>query len=139
MVLPLPGVRLVTYALLADLVLVSHAIFILFVVLGGVLVLWRRGMVWVHIPCAAWGILIEFKGWVCPLTYLENDLRAAAGAGGYAGGFIDHYLLPLIYPSALTPGMQVLLGSAALIVNVIIYALVWRGIRAGSNRRSKPT
>ena len=116
------------YALLTDLVFVLHATFILFVVFGGMLVLWKRSLVWIHVPCAAWGILIEFRGWVCPLTYLENDLRAAAGAGGYEGGFIDHYLLPLIYPAALTPATQIVLGSAALIVNVIIYALVWRRI-----------
>lgn len=125
-----------SYALLADLVLILHGIFILFVVLGGVLVLWRPGMAWIHIPCAAWGILIEFRGWICPLTYLENDLRAAAGTGGYESGFIDHYLMPLIYPSALTPGMQIVLGAAALTVNVIIYALVWRRLRTGSNRLS---
>lgn len=117
------------YALLADLVLALHAAFILFVVSGGLLVLWRRRLAWLHIPAAAWGILIEFQGWICPLTYLENDLRAAAGSGGYAVGFIDHYLAPLVYPSALTPEIQILLGLAALLVNVIIYTLVWRKLR----------
>jgi len=117
------------YALLADLVLVLHAAFILFVVLGGLLVLWRRTVAWLHIPAAAWGILIEFKGWICPLTYLENDLRQAAGGSGYAGGFVDHYLAPLVYPEALTPEIQVLLGVAALLVNVAVYALVWFKLR----------
>lgn len=114
------------YALLADLVLVLHAAFIVFVVLGGLLVLWRRHFAWLHVPAAAWGILIEFRGWICPLTFLENDLRQAAGGSGYDGGFIDHYLAPLVYPEALTPETQVMLGLAALLVNVIVYALVWR-------------
>jgi hypothetical protein len=118
------------YALLADLILILHAVFILFVVLGGVLVFWRRGVAWLHIPCALWGAIIEFKGWICPLTYLENDLRAAAGSGGYAGGYIDHYLLPLVYPSGLTSGMQVMLGLAVLLVNAVIYTLLWRNMRA---------
>lgn len=118
------------YALLADLVLMLHAAFIVFVVLGGLLVLWRRRLAWLHIPAAAWGILIEFRGWICPLTYLENDLRAAAGGSGYAGGFIDHYLAPLVYPAALTQGTQVLLGLAALLVNAVIYTLAWRKLRS---------
>ena len=117
------------YALLADLTLFLHATFILFVVFGGVLVFWRRGLVWLHIPCALWGILIEFQGWVCPLTYLENDLRAAANTGGYDGGFINHYLVPLVYPSGLTSDTQVLLGLVVLFVNAMIYALVWRNMR----------
>ena len=122
------------YALLADLMLILHATFILFVVFGGVLVFWRRGLAWFHVPGALWGILIEFRGWVCPLTYLENDLRAAAGSGGYASGFIDHYLVPLVYPLGLTSDTQVLLGLAVLIINAIIYTLVWRNMRAKSHR-----
>jgi hypothetical protein len=124
------------YALLADLMLVLHATFILFVVFGGVLVFWRRGLAWFHVPAALWGGLIEFQGWTCPLTYLENNLRAAAGAGGYAGGYIDHYLMPLVYPSDLTADTQVLLGLMVLFINVIIYTLVWRNMRAQSNRLS---
>ena len=113
------------YALLADLILILHATFILFVVFGGVLVFWRRGIAWIHIPCALWGILIELRGWICPLTYLENDLRAAAGAGGYSGGFIDHYLVPLVYPAGLTSSTQFILGLTVLLFNAIIYTLVW--------------
>jgi len=122
------------YTLLVDLMLLLHAIFILFVVFGGVLVFWRRGLAWFHIPAALWGTLIEFKGWVCPLTYLENDLRAAAGTDGYTGGYIDHYLMPLVYPSGLTPDTQIMLGLAVLFINTIIYALVWYDVRAKSNR-----
>ncbi len=117
------------YALFADLVLFLHATFILFVVLGGLLVLWHRRLIWLHIPAAAWGILIEFQGWICPLTYLENDLRDAAGRGVYAVGFIEHYLVPLVYPSALSHETQVMLGLVVLIVNVVIYTLVWRKLR----------
>ena len=117
------------YALLADLVLVLHATFILFVVFGGLLVFWRRGLIWLHIPAAAWGILIEFLGWICPLTYLEKDLRAAADGSGYAVGFLDHYLVPLVYPSALTHETQVLLGLAVLFINAVIYALVCKVVK----------
>ena len=124
------------YALLADLALILHAAFILFVVFGGVLVFWRRGLAWLHIPAALWGILIEFQGWVCPLTYLENDLRVAADNSGYAGGFIDHYLVPLVYPSGLTSDMQFLLGLAVLFINAIVYTLVWRNLRTKSDRLS---
>ena len=114
------------YSLFADLVLILHVIFIFFVVLGGVAVLWRPRLAWLHVPCALWGIIIGYLGWICPLTYLENDLRSAAGSRGYTGGFIDHYLMPLVYPSGLNPEMQVLLGTAVLSINIIIYVLVWR-------------
>lgn len=118
------------YSLLADLLLVLHAAFILFVVFGGLLVLWRAGFAWIHVPAALWGILIELQGWICPLTYLENDLRAVAGEEGYAGGFIDHYLVPLVYPSGLTHDMQIQLGLMVLFINAVIYALVWRKAHA---------
>jgi len=120
------------YNLLADLVLLLHATFILFVVLGGLLVFWRLGLAWLHLPCAFWGMLIELKGWICPLTYLENDLRSAAGSNGYAGGFIEHYLAPLVYPPGLTTEIQILLGLLVLFINVIIYTLVWRRKQTGS-------
>lgn len=117
------------YALLADLTLILHALFILFVIVGGVLVFWRPGFAWLHIPCAMWGVAIELRGWICPLTYLENDLRIAAEGSGYTGGFINHYLVPLVYPPGLTPGTQVLLGLAVLLINVTIYSLAWRKMR----------
>lgn len=118
------------YALLADLTLALHATFILFVVLGAFLVFWRPRASWFHIPCALWGALIEFKGWICPLTYLENDLRARAGAGGYRGGYIDHYLMPLVYPDGLTSDVQVTLGVAVLVINLVIYSMVWYKLRS---------
>jgi len=119
-------------ALLADLVLLLHAAFIVFVLLGGLLV-WRwRWLIWLHIPAVIWGILIEVQGWLCPLTPLENRLRRAAGNDGYQTGFIDHYLAPLIYPAGLTPAIQLLLAGVVLLVNVVIYALLWRAWRRRS-------
>ena len=113
------------YRLLADVVLVVHLGFVLFVVAGAFLILrWPRA-VWVHIPAAIWGVLVEWSGWVCPLTPLENWLRREGGAAGYAGGFVEHYLVPVLYPASLTRSVQVLLGATVLVVNLIAYALVF--------------
>jgi hypothetical protein len=123
---------MVLYRLLANGVVVAHALFILFVVLGGFLA-WRwRWVAALHLPCAAWGVLIEFRHWVCPLTPLENHLRAKAGAQGYEGGFIEHYLLPVIYPGGLTPRSQLVLGTAALAVNLLAYGVLARRLFRGS-------
>ncbi|MEC3768191.1 MULTISPECIES: DUF2784 domain-containing protein [Cupriavidus] len=122
-------------AWLADLVVIAHALFIVFVVAGGLLVLrWPRAA-WVHLPAAVWGVLIEWGGWICPLTPLENSLRRAAGQAGYSGGFVERYLLPLIYPAGLTPAVQLWLGLVVLVVNVAIYALWWRRRRHHHARR----
>ena len=112
--------------LAADAVVAVHFAFIVFVVAGGVLVLWRRGWALVHLPAVAWGAWTEFTGTICPLTPWEQALRRQAGTAGYAGGFVEHYLVPLIYPAALTPGIQVALGAFVLIVNAVLYAFVWR-------------
>jgi len=122
------------YGLLADAVLVTHFGFVLFVVFGGLLVLKWRKVAWLHLPAAAWGVAIEYAGWICPLTPLENNLRAHAGESGYEGDFISTYLLPVIYPEGLTRETQVLLGSVALLFNLAIYALVWRRHTWGSVR-----
>ena len=100
--------------LAADLLVVIHLGFILFVIGGGFLLLKWRWLVVAHLPAALWGALIEFQGWLCPLTPLEQRLRLAAGEQGYAGGFIQHYLLPVIYPEALTRDIQILLGVAVI-------------------------
>jgi len=114
------------YGALADGVLLVHFGFILFVVLGGLLARrWPRVSV-VHLPVAAYGALIEVFGWICPLTPLEKALRRAAGEAGYAGGFIEHYLLPVIYPGGLTREVQVVLAVLVVTVNAGIYGLVWR-------------
>jgi len=114
------------YRWLADATVVLHFAFIAFVVLGGLLVLRNLRFAWLHVPAVAWVVWLEFTGAICPLTPLENALRARAGEAGYAGGFIDHYLMPVIYPAGLTPHIQVMLGAAVLVLNAIVYALVWR-------------
>lgn len=112
-------------ALAADSVVVLHFAFIVFVVAGGLLVLrWPR-LAWLHLPVVAWGAGIEFVGWICPLTPLENRLRRAAGEAGYAEGFIEHYLLPLIYPAGLTREIQIALGLFVLGVNALVYGYLW--------------
>lgn len=108
----------------ADFLVVLHFTFIAFVVFGGFLVLkWGRVSIF-HIPCVLWGALIEFQGWICPLTPLENHFREMAGRTGYSGGFIDHYMMPLIYPEGLTRGVQIFLGVVVLVVNLCVYSLV---------------
>lgn len=116
----------VIYSFLAALVMVMHFAFIVFVVMGGLLVLKRRWVAWLHIPAAVWGALIEFMGWICPLTPLENKFRMLAGESGYTGDFVARYLLPIIYPGALTREIQLLLGALVLIINVLVYAVVIR-------------
>ena len=122
------------YSVLADAVLVLHFLFVLFVVLGGFLALRWRWIVWAHIPAALWGVAIEFGGWICPLTPLENRLRALAGEPTYHGDFIARYLMPVIYPEGLTREMQVSLGFAALILNLLVYAIVLRRWRRPRSR-----
>ena len=107
---------------LADTVLVIHGLFILFVVLGGLLVFRWRTLIWIHIPCVIYGALLEFFGWICPLTYLENYFRKDS----YEESFIEHYLLPVIYPTALTPTLQIWLGILVILTNLVIYAYLWR-------------
>jgi len=127
--LNLQQVNLMLYSLLADFIVIIHLAFIIFVVLGGILVLkWKR-MIWLHIPAAIWGALIEFMGWICPLTPLENRFRMLAGESGYTGDFISRYILTVIYPGALTRKIQILLGVFVIVINLAIYAyIVWRYI-----------
>lgn len=123
------------YGLLADVVLVVHLGFVLFVVLGGLLVLRWSGLAWLHVPAAAWGALIEFSGGICPLTPLEQRLRRLGGEAGYSGEFIDHYVRALLYPDGLTRPMQLWLGAAVLLVNAILY---WVLLRRWARRRGNP-
>lgn len=112
------------YRLAADLVALTHFAFVLFVVLGGLLALrWRR-VIWLHLPCALWGALIELVGWICPLTPAENWLRLRAGQAGYSGGFIEHYLMPVLYPVGLSRSVQVVLGLAVVVINAAIYGVL---------------
>ena len=126
------------YRLLADLVLLVHLLFVIFVVAGGLLVLkWRR-LAWLHLPALGWGLWIEFSHAICPLTPLEIRLRERAGADAYEGSFIAHYLVPLIYPPGLTPETQWWIGLALLGLNLAIYVGIgyrnWRR-RRGQNRQ----
>jgi hypothetical protein len=114
------------YRALADLLVALHFAFVLFVILGGFLVHWRSWLAWLHIPAAVWGALIEFRGWICPLTPWEQQLRQRAGEAGYTGGFIEHYLLPVLYPAGLTPGIQRTLGLFVIGINAVAYGtLLW--------------
>jgi len=123
-----------TYRVLADLVVVVHVAFVAFVVLGGLLVLWRRWIALVHLPAAAWGVWIEVAGGVCPLTPLENELRRRSGAAGYEGGFVEHYLLPVLYPAGLTARVQLVLALFVVAVNLVVYGFVVR--RFATRKRS---
>ena len=114
------------YLLLADLIVVLHLLFVVFALLGGLLVVkWPR-LVWLHLPVVTWGAVTEFFGLICPLTPLEIWLRQQTNTDPYHGGFISHYLVPLIYPPGLTLGMQWLLGGGLLICNGLIYAWLYR-------------
>jgi hypothetical protein len=124
----------VIYRALADAVLVLHLGFVLFVVLGGLLVPRWPTLAWLHIPAAIWGVLIEFTGWICPLTPLENSFRERGGEAGYSGGFIQHYIQPLLYPAGLTRSTQFALGGIALILNLAAYGVVMSKMRSGVPR-----
>jgi hypothetical protein len=112
--------------ILADLVALSHLAFIVFALLGGLLALRWRWLPLAHLPAAAWAVAVEFLGWFCPLTPLENWLREASGSAGYPGGFIEHYLLPLIYPAELTRELQKFAGWVVVVFNLAVYLVVWR-------------
>ncbi len=121
-----------TYRLLADLIVLLHLAFVLFVVLGGLLVLARPWLAWLHLPAAVWGGWIETSGWICPLTPVENRLRHAAGEAGYSGGFIEHYILPMLYPSGLTREAQHVLAAVVVLVNLAAYGLLVARVRRRS-------
>jgi Protein of Unknown function (DUF2784) len=106
--------------ILADLIVFFHFGFILFVIFGGFLVIKWRKLIWLHLPAASWGALVEFYGWFCPLTSYENSLRSGSG-GDYASGFIEHYIIPLIYPAGLTRDIQIWLGLVVIFVNLWVY------------------
>jgi hypothetical protein len=114
------------YQRLADLVLIVHLAFVIFVLCGGLLVLRWRWIAWLHLPAAVWGAAVEFSGWICPLTPLENWLREQAGETSYSSDFVAYYLLPILYPGGLTHDLQFLLGTAVLIINISVYGWLWR-------------
>ena len=125
------------FSLAANALLALHAAFIAFAVFGGLLVLWRRGWGWLHMPAAAWAAAVVMAGWTCPLTPWEQSLRRAAGQNGYSGGFVEHYLLAAIYPDGLTRNVQIVLGAGVLLINALIYGWIYVGVlRARRTARS---
>lgn len=120
-----PGVRVV-YRVLADLLVIAHLAFIVFVVGGGVLAFHRWWLALLHLPAALWGVVVEVSGGFCPLTPLENELRRLSGSAGYPGGFVEHYLLPVVYPTGLSFRVQLVLALVVLVANLVIYGLVAR-------------
>ena len=117
--------------LLADGVLLMHFAFILFVLLGGALVLYRRRVLWFHIPAVLWAAVVNLMGWVCPLTPLENALRRATGEEGYGEGFVAHYLAPLVYPEGLPEQAGVVLAMGVIAWNILVYLVVFMRWRRG--------
>ena len=113
-------------AFLADTLVIIHLLFVVFVMAGGFLLRRWPKLIWLHLPAALWGVYIEFSGRICPLTPLENQLRASTGETGYSGGFVEHYLLPILYPDNLTAPIQWLLGGCVVIVNLVVYGLAYR-------------
>lgn len=123
-----------SYRIAADAVLLVHLSFVVFVVLGGFLVLRYKRVAWIHLPAAAWGIGIEVAGGICPLTTIENWLRRSAGDGGYAGGFVEHYIVPMLYPATLSRATQFWLAGIALAINILIYGYIFYRRRRGSGQ-----
>ena len=121
--------------LAADAVVALHLAFVVFAALGGMLA-WRRlAFAWLHLPALAWAAFVEFSGSICPLTPLENRLRARAGEAGYSGSFVEHYLMPVLYPVGLTPDAQTWIGAALVALNVAIYAVALARARARKGER----
>ena len=123
------------YNLLADLVLITHLLFIVFAVMGGILILRWRKLAWVHLPAVAWAVIVELCGWICPLTPLEIWLRSQGGGTVYSTDFVAHYLLPVIYPDYLTRTIQILLGLAVLLINLMIYGYL---VQQGRRKSARP-
>ena len=114
------------FRLAADAVVLAHLAFVLFVILGGFLVIRWKKLAWVHLPVAIYGAAIEFVGWICPLTPLENHFRLLAGDAGYEGGFVEHYVIKILYPEGLTPSISIALGVGVITINAIAYWIALR-------------
>jgi hypothetical protein len=113
------------FHLWADMTVLLHTAFVLFVLLGGLATLRWRWLAWLHIPAALWGVIIEVGGYICPLTYLENYFRRRCGGGDYGITFIEQYLVPVLYPIGLTRHVQILFGLSALLLNLALYSRLW--------------
>ena len=124
------GAPVMPFCILADATVVLHLGFVLFVVLGGLIVARWRHVAWVHLPAAAWAAWVEFAGWICPLTPLENWLRERGGGTAYSSSFIEHYLLPILDPESLSRDLQWAMGGMVLFINAVVYIVVFRrGVR----------
>ena len=123
------------YRIAADLLVIVHFAFIVFVVVGGLAALKWRWVILLHIPAAVWAALIEFQGWICPLTPWEQELWRLGGRAPYEGGFVAHYILPVVYPDGLTRGIQVGLGVGVVVLNVLVYG--WLVARATGRRHRR--
>jgi hypothetical protein len=124
------------YAALADGLVLFHLMFIVFAVLGAFLVIRWKWLIWLHVPASLWALYVEWSGKICPLTPLEISLRQKAGQSGYTGGFVEHYVLPIVYPESLTRDTQLVLGLIVLAINLLGYGYLWmkfsrRGKRLG--------
>lgn len=111
--------------MLADAIVCIHFAFIVFVLMGGLLVLHYPKVMWLHLPAAAWGAFVEFSGWVCPLTPLENWLRQSSNATPYEGDFVSNYLVPIMYPEGLTRELQFIFGTVVIVLNAVVYGVAW--------------
>jgi len=118
------------YKFAADVVVIIHLLFIIFALVGGLLLFLKRWIVWIHLPAVVWAALIEWKGWICPLTPLENYLRHKARLASYEEGFIEHYLFPVIYPAGLTPQIQYFLGVLVIAANFLVYGFYLYALRS---------
>jgi hypothetical protein len=117
------------FGILADIVVLIHLGFIVFAVLGGVLIFWWRWIFWLHLPAFLWAVWIECIGGICPLTYLENWLRIVGGQGGYERDFIATYIIPILYPADLTRRMQLILAILVFVINIAVYAAIFFNYR----------
>jgi hypothetical protein len=122
------------YRYAAEAVLLLHLLFIAFVVLGSLLTVWRRRVLFIHLPAAAWGAFVELTGRVCPLTSLENTLLIKAGTAGYSESFVEHYLLRIIYPEGLTREIQYILSGLVMVVNVSLYLWLFHRLRVENQK-----
>ena len=113
------------YGIFADIVVIIHLSFVIFAVLGAVLIIWQRWIIWLHLPAFLWAVWIEIDGGICPLTPLENWLRTKAGQGGYVGDFVAAYLLPLLYPAGLTRDVQTMLAILIIVINIVVYGFIF--------------
>ena len=117
------------YEIAANLILIVHFIFILFVVFGALLFFVSTKIIFIHVPAVIWGSYIELTNSICPLTYLENWFLKKSNKTTYSEGFIQNYLVPIVYPMNLTKDLQIYLGIALIVVNIIIYVFIFNKLK----------